>query len=149
MKLIRYQMPKIPSNRGCDWDALFDAPFRAFSPLLHPSLSPLWETARTHSANVEWYESDNAYRARLELPGVRREDLRLDVEDGLVRITVERKDEQTAEAVTTSRQENFEQVLRLPEMVQSDRAEARLTDGILELTLPKAAKPQTVSITVQ
>lgn len=142
-------MPKLPSNRACDWDALFETPFRAFSPLLNSSLSPLRKATRSNATTVEWYESKNAYRARIELPGVSREDLRLDVEDGLVRLTVERKGEQNSEAGTTSRQENFEQVLRLPEMVQSNQAEARFTDGILELTLPKAEKPQPVSITVQ
>jgi len=149
MKLIRYQISKPPTNRASNWDALFDTPFRTLSPLLNPALSSVREAARSNAAAVEWHESDEAYRACIELPGVRREDLRLDVEDGLVRLTVERKGEQAVEAESTTRRESFEQVLRLPDMVQSVRAEARLADGILELTLPKAERPQARSIAVQ
>ena len=82
MKLIRYTDLN-------DWESLFGDPFRAFAPLLRSAANPVrrGNASRALPTGVEWFEDDGHYHARLEVPGVKREQLRLDVEDGLVRLT--------------------------------------------------------------
>jgi HSP20 family protein len=141
MKLIRYTDLN-------DWESLFGDPFRAFAPLLRSAANPARRAAASRAlpTGVEWFEDDGHYHARLEVPGVKREQLRLDVEDGLVRLTHESGETSgEGETVRTSR---YEQVLRCPEGIRSDAIQARLADGILQLSFPKEEVRKPVSITI-
>ncbi len=138
MKLIRYTQP-LRSVR--DWDFLLGDPFRTFAPLLNRTLGDVLPAA---PYGVAWYEDDTHYHAKVELPGVKKEHLRLDAEDGLLRLTHEvRKD-----AESEARSAKSELVLRCPEKVRMDGIEARLADGILELSLPKLDVPKTFSVAI-
>ncbi len=143
MKLIRYSDPSAYYN---DWDSFFADPFRAFAPLLRQNSS---SASRSSSLPVEWYEDDENYYARVELPGVRKEDLHLDAEEGLVRLAYERVDKVKGADEKTVRSEKFEQVLRSPEGVENSKIEASLSDGILQLMLPKAEQKKPVSIEIK
>lgn len=130
MKLIRYNTPD--SGYG-DWDSFFADPFRAFAPLFRSTVSSAYQRPQNF---VEWFEDDDHYYARVEIPGVKREDLSVDAEDGLVRFAFEKNDER------------FEQVLRCPEGIDVTKVGARLADGVLELTLPKAAEKKPVRVEI-
>ncbi len=139
MKLIRY-------TDLHDWESLFGDPFRAFAPLLRAAGHPAGRTSpRPVFAGVEWFEDDANYYARVDVPGVKREHLHLDVEDGLVRLRHERKESDGGETVSASR---YEQILRCPDGIRSDAIAARLSDGVLQLTLPKEEARKPVSITI-
>lgn len=140
MKLIRYTDLN-------DWESLFGDPFRAFAPLLRSAANPARRAAASRAlpTGVEWFEDDGHYYARLEVPGVKREQLRLDVEDGLVRLTHDSGRADEGETVRTSR---YEQVLRCPEGIRADAIQARLADGILQLSFPKEEVRKPVSITI-
>jgi HSP20 family protein len=140
MKLIRYTDLN-------DWESLFGDPFRAFAPLLRSAANPARRASASRAlpTGVEWFEDDSHYHARLEVPGVKREQLRLDLEDGLVRLT--RESAPTGEG-ETARASRYEQVLRCPEGIRSDAIEARLADGILQLSFPKEEVRKPVSITI-
>lgn len=135
MKLIRYSHPH---HSFREWDALFANPFRSLAPLLAPA-------RQTANPGVEWFEDDTHYHARIELPGLKRENLRLDAEEGLLRISHETLEKGEGESTRTSRSEL---VVRCPEGIRGDGIEARLADGILHLSLPKeeARKPVSVEI---
>ncbi|MDF1825319.1 MAG: Hsp20/alpha crystallin family protein [Verrucomicrobiales bacterium] len=138
MKMIRYSNPTTDFN---DWDSFFADPFRAFAPLLAGRSTSAYRPA---DAGVEWYEDDENFYVRVELPGVPKSELHLDAEDGLVRISYEKE-------VTTdgsARRESFERHLRTPEGTDVAAIGAKLEDGILELSLPKAPERKPVSITV-
>lgn len=143
MKMIRYNGP---DNVYADWDSFFSDPFRAFAPLFRSTLSSAYE--RSHHT-VEWYQDDDNYYARVELPGVKREHLSVDAEDGLVSFSYERHDHRSPDGGNSDERERFEQVLRSPEGVNLSAIEARLSDGILELTLPKAAEKKPVRIEIK
>lgn len=143
MKLIRYSDPTAYYN---DWDSFFADPFRAFAPLLRQSST---SAHRSTGLPVEWYEDDENYYARVELPGVKKKDIHLDAEEGLVRLAYERVDHVNKSDEETNRTESFEQVLRSPEGVENSKIEASLEDGILQLVLPKAEQKKPVTIKVK
>ncbi|MEM9018818.1 MAG: Hsp20/alpha crystallin family protein, partial [Verrucomicrobiota bacterium] len=83
------------------------------------------------------------------MPWVKREDLQIDAEDGLVRFAYEHRDPAVADGEKATGSERFEQVLRSPDGVDVTGIEARLEEGILTLTLPKAAERKPVSVKIQ
>lgn len=143
MKLVRYSDPTAYYN---DWDSFFADPFRAFAPLLRQNSS---SAHRPAGAPVEWYEDDDNYYARVELPGVKKDQLQLDAEEGLVRLAYERVGGVENSEDESVRTEKFEQVIRSPEGVENSKIEASLSDGILQLVLPKAVQKKPVSIAIK
>ena len=138
MKLVQY--PHYNSLFS-DFDSLLADHFRAFSPLLRSTLRS--STSAPYSG-VEWYENEESYVARVELPGVKKENLELELDDGFLRLAFQRRR-------SLDESESFdrgEQVLRVPETVDPDGISASLEKGILELTLAKTdeAKPVRIEI---
>lgn len=143
MKLVRYSTPR---TRSTEWDALFGDPFRYFAPFFFAPAGPAAGTAtRRSAAGVDWFEDDANYHARIEVPGLKREQLRLDAEEGVIRLGLERTEPGEGDSV---RSERSEYVLRCPEGVRTAGIEARLADGILHLTLPKEEVRKPVSIEI-
>lgn len=138
MKLIRYTQP-LRSVR--DWDFLLGDPLRTLAPLFDRALR---DAMPTTGYGVAWYEDDTHYHAKVDLPGVKKEHLRLDAEDGLLRLTHRIGGEDEGE----TRSSKSELVLRCPEKVRLEGIEARLADGILELSIPKLEVPKTVSVAI-
>ncbi len=105
-------------------------------------------------AKVDVSEKNGAYKVAAELPGVKKEDIRVSV-DG-AQITIEAEVKQEKEAAPEERvlhtERMFGKVTRsftLPQEIDEAKVEARYRDGILELTLPKKAAAQRKQITVQ
>lgn len=88
----------------------------------------------------------------LEAPGLERDDLRIDVEDDVLRVSGEKRSQQTSEEgryhVTECAYGYFERVLPLPVPVTSDGAEAKYKRGVLRITLPKDKQRQPRRIVV-
>lgn len=146
MKLIRYSHPL---NQLRDWDGFFGDPFRFFEPLFHAASSGSRGGAFSQraSSGVEWYEDEQNFHARIEVPGVKREQLNLDAEEGILRLSVGGAGQ--AEAGEGGQSARSEYVLRCPEGVRFEAISARLADGILELTLPKEEVRKPVSIDIR
>jgi HSP20 family protein len=112
-------------------------------------------------AESQWYpavdilESKDAYVIRAELPGMQREDIKLELKDGTLTLNGERKAEKPAEGVEYRHVERvnakFWRSFTLPETVKQDGIEAVYKDGVLEVRVPKAEelKPRQIEITVQ
>jgi HSP20 family protein len=87
-----------------------------------------------------------------ELPGVRKEDIHLTLDNGLLTVSGERKMVGMPEKAERLRNEirtgNFSRVIELPRQVNFDQISAELSNGILRVVLPKAeeARPREVSI---
>ncbi len=100
-------------------------------------------------------ESENEYLIKAELPEVRKEDLSLTVQDGVLTLSGERKQEKRADGEKAHRIERyygtFARRFALPENVdeQSIRAESR--DGVVLIHVPKqkVVQPQPRQITIQ
>ncbi len=85
-------------------------------------------------------EEDNYYHLVMDIPGVDKENLKVELKDNVMSIAGERKDhfaDEKSEADTYAR---FEQKFSLPKDVNMDEIDVHQKDGVLEVVLPKARK---------
>jgi HSP20 family protein len=99
-------------------------------------------------------EDDKAYHVKADLPGVKKEDIAVEIEGNRVTLSAEvkrEKEEKKGEAVLHS--ERFYgkeyRTFELRQEIDRQKAQAKFTDGVLELTLPKSGAPTAKRITVQ
>jgi len=103
---------------------------------------------------VDILESKDSYLIRAELPGMKKEDLKTEVNDGTLTLSGERKLEEPANGVEYHRVERvagkFSRSFYLPQTVKQDGIKATYRDGMLEIQVPKAdeAKPRQIAINV-
>ncbi len=101
---------------------------------------------------VDVFETEDNLTIRAELPGVKTEDIKVEVEDGILTIEGERSREEKLEEKDAYRLERvygrFTRRFSLPKTVDGSKVAATYKDGILELVLPKAeeSKPRKVEI---
>jgi len=105
---------------------------------------PAWIPA----ADVE--ETDDAYTIELDVPGVRREDVSIELRDNEVRISGEVKQRERTGTLRrqTRRVGQFEYMVALPGDIDAEKVDAALHDGVLTVRLPKAAatRPRQIEI---
>ena len=123
---------------------------------------PLWRTdSEAMIGTTEWAplvdvtEDDKEFTVKAELPEVKKEDVKVTVEDGTLHITGERRFEKEEKNRKYHRIERaygaFERTFLLPEGAKGQEVTAEYKDGVLLVHLPKKeiAKPKPVEITVQ
>lgn len=104
----------------------------------------------TPAADVR--ETEEAVTVDLELAGLKKEDIEVSLEDGVLKVSGERTFERDAEKESYQRVERFygkfSRAFRLPRNVDGTKVKASFTDGVLSLVLPKSdeAKPRQISI---
>lgn len=90
---------------------------------------------------VDVFEKDDAIELRAELPGVKPEQIELDVTDNVLTLSGERKLEHEDEREGYRRIERsygqFSRSFTLPPNIDKDNIKAEMNDGVLRLTLPK------------
>lgn len=99
-------------------------------------------------------ESDEEYLIKAELPEVSKDDVKVSVEDGMLKIAGERKFEKTYDKDKQHRIESFygtfERSFSLPDDVDAERIEADCHDGVLKVHLPKTpiskSSPKQISV---
>lgn len=104
--------------------------------------------------DIDVFEKDNRLVTKIDLPGMKKEDVAVEVADGQLSISGERKSEAEEKQEGFYRCErqygSFYRTIPLPEGVQFEDIKARFTDGVLEVSVPlpvKAAdKPRKVAI---
>jgi HSP20 family protein len=98
-------------------------------------------------------EDKDSYYLRAELPGVKSEELDIQVTGGTISISGERKIAAEAENVKYHRREReaekFSRAFTLPSDIDNTKVEADLKDGILTVTIPKAEATKPKQITVK
>ena len=109
-------------------------------------------TSRGVNPPVNIFEKDGEMVLIAELPGVKKEDLNIEVKGNTVRLAGERTIKYS-ENVSNHRIERnsskFDRTLRLPVNVEADRVNAEYKDGLLVLTLPRAEADKPKQITIQ
>jgi HSP20 family protein len=130
-------------------DRAFDAPFFNFR----------WPALNGASAEANWaprvdvFERDGRLITKVDLPGVKKEDVSVEVTDGHLALSGERKHEkeETKDNVYRSEREygSFYRTVPLPDGVSLDDVKASFADGVLEVSVPlpaPAAKVRKVEI---
>mgnify|MGYP001095616126 CR=1 FL=1 len=131
MALIKTRRPAFPSFM--DWgmeDDLTDWMNLNFSP------------TRTTIPEVNVKESDNAFEIEMAVPGMKKDDFNIKLENNMLTISSEKKEEKKEGEGQYARREfsyqSFQRSFSLPEnLVDSDKIDATYHDGILQLMLPK------------
>ena len=141
-------------------------PFREMEDI-HNRLFALWNQAPARAANgpesptlSEWLppvditEDDNGYSIKAELPEVKKEDVKVTLENGLLTISGERKVEKEEKGKKFHRMErafgSFVRSFRLPEDADSSKVTAQFKDGVLTLNVArsKTARPQQIQVKI-
>jgi HSP20 family protein len=145
MELVRFEPFAGFGNLRSVFNDLFDENHGRSS--TQPSVSK-WYPA------VDVLESKDSYLIRAELAGMKREDIKVEIKDGTLVLSGERKSEKPEEGVEYRHVERvaakFWRSFSLPETARQDGIEATYKDGILEIRLPKVekAKPRQIEISV-
>lgn len=154
MNMIRWQKPEMSSWSGFgrlsslrdEIDRLFESPFN--------------ELARTSQILSGWtpaldlHEDKDRFIVKIELPGMKKEDINVSLHDGSLSISGERKNEEKYEESEVYRSERFfgrfQRTVSLPATVDAEEIKAQYGDGVLTVTLPKAeeAKPKQIDVQV-
>jgi len=145
MELIRWEPFRNFGNLHSVFNDLFDGSFDRSPAQLRTSK---WYPA------VDVLEGKDTYLIRAELPGMKKEDIKVEIHDGMLVLSGERQSEKPAEGVEYRHVERvaakFWRSFSLPETVKQDGIEASYKDGVLEVRVPKAeeAKPRQIEISV-
>ncbi len=138
-----------PSRSVASWD-----PFRELAELSE-RMNRLWETGLGGGldrwaplADVE--ETDDAWSVEIELPGIAREDVDIQLNDRELTVSGEVKEKERSGILRrrTRRVGQFHYAVTLPGDVDADNVTAQLTDGVLTVRVPKAqqAEPRRIAI---
>ena len=121
-------------------------------------LNDLWSgeefdrTLQDWNPSVDVLENDDAYVFSAELPGLKKEDVKITLKENLLTISGEKKFEKEQKDKNYFRMERnygkFNRSFSLPTNVRAGDISADFSDGVLKITLPKAeeAKPKEISI---
>jgi HSP20 family protein len=129
-----------PEPFGTDFDRLFNTLFDRSA------------EARSWTPPMDLVEAEDHFLLRADLPGLREEDVSIEVRDNTLRIAGERKAEHEQRERGWYRLERqfgkFSRALTLPEGINADTIEARFDHGVLEVRIPKPEekKPRRIEI---
>jgi HSP20 family protein len=108
------------------------------------------EQPQQRSLGVNIREEDEAYVLSALVPGLKAEDLNIQILEDVVSIEGEYKADEAEFLLNELPSGSFRRTLRLPNEVDSEKVEAKIADGVLTLTLPKAesARPKKIKVVV-
>jgi HSP20 family protein len=105
------------------------------------------------SPEVDISEDDHGYLLKADLPEMKKDDVRVTVEDGILNVSGERKTEKEDRKKKFHRIERsygtFRRSFTLPEDADSTKVTAEFRDGVLKVHLPTTTRPRTKAIEVK
>ena len=150
MNLIRYEPTAFPFFR--EMEEMSDRLNRFFGTWTRPNGKELL-TVADWTPVVDIQETDVEYLVKVELPEVRREDVKVTVENGVLTLQGERKQEKEEKGKKFHRIErsygSFLRTFTVPLDTDETKVAADFKDGILKVHLPKTEKPRPKAIDVR
>lgn len=106
-----------------------------------------WLDKSTNLPAVNIKETDAEFDVELAAPGYKKTDLKIDIDNNVLTISAEKKEEKNEENKRFTRKEfsysTFSRSFTLPQSVNSEKIDAKYTDGILKLVIPKKEEAKT------
>ncbi|MBL8470619.1 MAG: Hsp20/alpha crystallin family protein [Rhodocyclaceae bacterium] len=135
------------------WDP-FEDMFKDFGGFFLRPVGALGEVTENGTIRVDVKEDAETYRVHAELPGVKKEDISVDIDGPTVAISAEKKhSNEVREGERVLRTERYygrvSRSFKLATDVDQAQATAKFADGVLELTLPKKAGERVRKIAVE
>ncbi|GER26194.1 17.3 kDa class I heat shock protein [Striga asiatica] len=149
-------MSLIPSFFGNRRSNVFD-PFSLdlWDPFEGFPLSTAGDTSAVANARIDWKETPEAHVFKVDVPGLKKEEVKVEVEDGsILQISGERSKEQEEKNDKWHRVERssgkFIRRFRLPENAKLDQVKAAMENGVLTVSVPKeeVKKPEVKAIDI-
>ncbi|KAK6159693.1 hypothetical protein DH2020_003074 [Rehmannia glutinosa] len=140
----------VPYTRSSIWDMMFP-PEDPFKILEHSPLASLSRGGGDDNvlalARADWRETPSAHEISLDIPGMKKEDVKIEVEDNRVlRVSGERKTEEEVKDERWHRVERtvgkFWRQFRMPANADMEKVSARLEDGVLRIVVPKLGEQE-------
>ena len=128
-----------------EFERRFENFFRRPFSLMEAPWSMRWSAlAGEVSPAMDIYEEGGDVVVKAEIPGMKKEEIHIDINEKTVTVSGEKKKEEKVERKDYVRLErtygSFARTFALPAEVQTDKARATFKDGILELRMPKTAE---------
>jgi HSP20 family protein len=112
-----------------------------------------WAELKAWSPKANIAETENDIELTVELPGVKPEDVHVELHDGELWVRGEMKDETQEKGKTFHKVERrygeFRRVLPLPAAADKEKVDARMTNGVLKVMIPKTEKARPKAIPVK
>jgi HSP20 family protein len=100
-----------------------------------------WPGAEFYRPSIDISGSENSYQISLDVPGLKESDISLEVDDEVLTIKGQKQEEVESKDKQYYRVERnygeFQRVLSLPDDANTDEIDAKLDDGVLNLTIPR------------
>jgi len=150
MRTFAEEMDRLFESFGWEPRLHFPRLFTRGRELLQPET---WMPAVEWMPRVEVYEREGQYVVRAELPGMTKDEVKVEVTDGMLTLEGERKEQKKEERegyrYSECRYGSFYRAIPLPEGVTYAKAAAEFKDGVLEVTMPAAPRPQEKTLRVE
>jgi HSP20 family protein len=135
-----------------DLDDLFSDMMKGF--FVRPMNLPRTDAGKPLSIRLDVQENDKAYTVAADIPGVKKDDIKVTVDGGMVTISAEQSNQQEKKegdkVIYSERSQGaVSRSFSLSQEVDSQAAEAKYENGVLSLTLPKKASAQARRLAVQ
>src|ERR1700745_1371533 len=128
-------------------DPFLAAPFRLMDEILRGGGNGGRATGFTPPVDV--HETEDEYLVKIDLPGVKSEDVNIEVNDSVLSLSGSRAPDETGTAQLVERPYGtFARTLTLPQGVNRHSIRARDQEGVLELRIPKPAERKPKKITI-
>jgi len=111
------------------------------------------KTIAAFSPAVDLVDTENSLQVKVELPGVKKEDVEITLKNDVLTVKGEKKEEKEEKGENRYYIErsygSFSRSLTLPAAVQFDKVVASFVDGVLEITLPKAEEEKARQVEIK
>lgn len=115
-----------------------------------------WSTFGSDNAVSKWsnvpvniHQTKDAYHLEVSAPGLKKEDIKINIEEGLLTISYEKKEETQSDEYKTVRREfsynSFKRSFTLGDKIDAAGIQGKYEDGVLKVLLPKKPEAQAVS----
>jgi len=108
---------------------------------------PLMHMPKMSQTSCDVIDEGNQFRVKMDVPGIKKNEVSLNVTDSSLEVSAEHKEESEEKKKNYLRKErsqvSFYRSLPLSEKINADKVIANLTDGVLDITLPKSKPTET------
>ena len=134
-------MNALTTRRRSQSPSLFDEFFRDFAPGFF--IQPLHGDPLPADIKLDINEREDAFELEAEIPGVKKDDIHVEVDGSVVKLQAEIRQEDSRKERRSIRSERYygsvSRMIQLPTEVDENKAKAKYDNGVLRLTLPKKA----------
>jgi len=142
------------ANKQVDlWRNRWAQPFRDFDQMFEDFLARRSGDATALAPNFELSESTDSYIAKFDIPGIKKEDVHIDVAGDQLTVQAERSEEKKSDDDRKHYSEvsygSYMRSFTLPGAVDQGKIEAKLDNGVLTVRLPKSKAAASKKIDIQ